>query len=957
MTGASATPITTPRPPASAPAPPAVGRALVEHAVRAARDDRRRAGRRLLLLSAEPRWHGPPRLTVGDTPVLVVPGPTVLAVLDAVATQLPDDGETFLVVLTPASSHELGTSLLSQAIGSDLRTIDRLELVREAFGAQQLDPAFRRKGGEWLAEALMDARPEQGWPRLTGAMLDWDTAVRRLVAVRFPVGLAGADGDLASWAEAGLDAAGLLEWSRDEQAVADFVALGEAERDGLATWLTNKIGPVATAVLAAVAAGHAAQALPVGLIAGILARPEMAANPLAATTRVRVEERYLGGVTLDQGALARFGESAESLILRWRESRTHQQAAADIAERATELLAALGARELASASGLLDAGFADRLGALGVELGRALPASDATPSPADLREVEAALDRVRDHQAARQQGEALDAAVMAVRLARWLATPERLPDTVAAALLGQVRRWCWVDRALAQVWTADTRGDERLRAVYARLCAAVRARRAEFDQAFAQRLAALDGGAPGDGLLLIEEVLGRVVAPVASAAGRAVTADAGDRPAPVLIIVDGMTAGIAASLAEEIAGARWSEVGWADDGRAPALAAIPSITRVSRVSLLCGRIAVGGQREEADGFARFWGGRRKAVVLHKAEARAGAASRLGEAVTAAMRARSTLVAVVLNSVDDSLDHGREHGRGGWRVDDIAGLAELLDLAWETERPVILTSDHGHVLDRGDSAVPPSVLVDKAAARRRTGAPVDGEVLLRGPRVVLPDDPSDPSDPSDAPAAVTVPWRETIRYASRRAGYHGGASLAEMTVPVLVFVPSKTQMPKGWQRFEPRHGPEWWYGPLAASALTVGAAPSAPSAASAGKGRGRKPPQGEQLFEPAAVQPSTVGERVVRSARYQAQRAFVRRAPADEVVAALIDGLIAVGGRLPMAAAARLVKAPQVRMVGVISMISRLLNVDGYAVLDQTDEGITVRLDAALLTEQFLSESR
>ena len=64
---------------------------------------------------------------------------------------------------------------------------------------------------------------------------------------------------------------------------------------------------------------------------------------------------------------------------------------------------------------------------------------------------------------------------------------------------------------------------------------------------------------------------------------------------------------------------------------------------------------------------------------------------------------------------------------------------------------------------------PSV-ANNPSARWRTGEPNDGEIALSGPRVLLGD------------GRVVVPWREEIRYTRRRAGYHGGASLAEMAVP-------------------------------------------------------------------------------------------------------------------------------------------------------------------------------
>jgi hypothetical protein len=86
-----------------------------------------------------------------------------------------------------------------------------------------------------------------------------------------------------------------------------------------------------------------------------------------------------------------------------------------------------------------------------------------------------------------------------------------------------------------------------------------------------------------------------------------------------------------------------------------------------------------------------------------------------------------------------------------------------------------------------------------------------------------------------------------------------------------------------------------------------------------------------------------------------QRQFVRRAPDDASVAALIDGLIQAGGRLTIAEAAAAAGEPPVRMSGYLAQVTRLLNVDGYAVLQATDGGRMVELNQQLLKQQFLGE--
>jgi hypothetical protein len=86
----------------------------------------------------------------------------------------------------------------------------------------------------------------------------------------------------------------------------------------------------------------------------------------------------------------------------------------------------------------------------------------------------------------------------------------------------------------------------------------------------------------------------------------------------------------------------------------------------------------------------------------------------------------------------------------------------------------------------------------------------------------------------------------------------------------------------------------------------------------------------------------------------AQRQLLRRAPADQGIAALIDALIAAGGRLTLNEAATAAGESPVRMSGYLAQVTRLLNVDGYAVLQQTDAGRTVELNTQLLKDQFLA---
>ncbi len=407
-------------------------------------------------------------------------------------------------------------------------------------------------------------------------------------------------------------------------------------------------------------------------------------------TRARAEQRFLGGPPADPDGLRAFGEAAESLVLRWNENG-HPLDAQAMCDRAEQILTELGAGRLA---------------------GRAVPCCKAVSMPASPRWPRRSPPRCpspgrltsrrsrtgwpgsRNTAAPRRKRVEAEAEA-ATRLVRWLAAGEARPATVAAG----------VHRPDAGLGLGGPRTGHHHqpghgphppgRTAYAALHQAVRDRRAELDGAFAARLAAWSPAAgPTEDLLLAENVLERVARPLA------------DQAAPLIVVVDGMSAAVACVLADEIATLRiWDEAGRHADGREGALTVLPSITTFSRTSLLCGRLQAGGQAEEQAGFAAFWRGR-AAALFHKAELPAGPGARLSAAVRAALSEPSTVVGVVLNTVDESLREGKPGSAPAWRLADVTYLPELLTAAAGAGRPVVLTSDHGHILDRGRASTRP-----------------------------------------------------------------------------------------------------------------------------------------------------------------------------------------------------------------------------------------------------------
>ena len=178
--------------------------------------------------------------------------------------------------------------------------------------------------------------------------------------------------------------------------------------------------------------------------------------------------------------------------------------------------------------------------------------------------------------------------------------------------------------------------------------------------------------------------------------------------------------------------------GWAEallpgqSRRAAALAVLPTLTEVSRASLLCGELRAGGQDVERRGYEALTRayGLRGAALFHKKPLDS---SRLGFAVADDVAAaiadvtRQPLVTCVLNTIDDALDRS-DPGGTEWGADAVRHLVPLLDRARNAGRIVVLTADHGHVVERrqGTQRSYPDISSGRSRAatgprRRRGGA--------------------------------------------------------------------------------------------------------------------------------------------------------------------------------------------------------------------------------------------
>jgi len=453
-------------------------------------------------------------------------------------------------------------------------------------------------------------------------------------------------------------------------------------------------------------------------------------------------------------------------------------------------------------------------------------------------------------------------------------------------------------------------------------------RRVRHDEQLARLLAraTADDADPGR-IVPVEDALARIVKPVVDA-GRTV----------LLVVVDGMSTGVLTGVAEGLRTRRWTElVDGSIGARQALLPVLPTLTQASRTSLLTGHLATGSAVEEKAGFAAS-SGDPKARLFHKNDLRAPAGEALAPDVRAAISDQQVrVVGVVLNTVDDALDK-MDPGGTTWSLDQIQHLSALVEAARVAGRVVVLTADHGHVVERGGEYRPAP---DAGGARwRPASTPAgDGELKVRGRRVLLGD------------GAVVLPWRENLRYTAKRAGYHGGASAAEVAVPLAVFDSGVAESVAGWVPAKPPE-PVWWLSPLAPPRPTAVVPPVSPPTAA---------PTLFDTEEPAAITAAPTDalvDALLASATYAAQRRrAARAAPDDARVRAIVGALLRHDGRLHETTLATVAQVPSARMRTVLAAVRRVLSVEGYEALSYDPDGVTVVLDLPVLREQFGLEAR
>jgi len=835
--------------------------------------------------------------------------------------------EKTTVLVTDLDDHDISDDILVRLKPRKLIPLDSWQIVKALFQVRAVDPRVTRHG--WMADVLMDLIPPNGYPPVATGFLDAET-VWGIVLDHY-LGLSGYSLDLLA----------VLKWSIDPKNVERFCSAPQMIQESTSEWLVSTAGPTVAAVLNCAARASKnnalAEALPLGLAAGVVFNKTTKGKLERAIGKL--EEKYFDGHAPEYSIVERWSAAATEVVrLQLNDVRVKQS----LLQRADEILREVGAEAFAYLSDTSPIGFDLRLADFGKQLSTSIAGSKF-----DFETLIEARNSISQHDRHSRERRRLERVDMAMRLVRWLGESQSRDEvkSLADAANRHLIEGGYIDWARLTLRSGDP--VRELSEAYAKLFDKVTTAREVDSLRFAELLRDWTAAKSTDDTIVpVEQVLERMVAPIAAAK-------------PVLVVViDGMSVAVFRELMADVLGHDWVLLAEEGVGLRPALATVPSVTEVSRTSLLTGKLAQGHAPNEKVGFAEHPALLKTCrsgfppVLFHKASLQETDDSSLAADIRKEIgSAHRKIVGVVVNAVDDHLLKGEQIDTR-WSRDEIKVLPVLLHEAKMAGRTVILLSDHGHILDCN------------AKGKQYEGGErwrfdetnvSEGELKVSGVRVVIPET-----------RELIAPWTEKIRYGIKKNGYHGGVSPQEMVIPIAV-LNSSNAFPAGWSE-APVDTPLWW--DIATSPTNV-----EPETVLKLKPAEPKPVPSGMLFNvdelvqqaenaaPVVVIPDSIAtppraqaewiSRLRLSHVYEEQKRLAGRSvPADAVITRLLQAIDERGGKITSAALARAIQMPPLRLRGLLAIAQRVFNVDGYEVLSRDDVSDTIQLDRALLLKQF-----
>lgn len=743
---------------------------------------------------------------------------------------------------------------------------------------------------------------------------------------------------------------------------ADYAAAHPGLLEALLEYLKESISPIAAIAWRAWIAGS-------GKTAGAMAVVLDAATPRLDKNRALHGALKNTLRSLDAGlpelvdsgrdVLARWGRLADGLLLRLGDDR-----ARDIPAEADVLVAVDDLDESLRDSRHLTRAFV----ATGTALAAAIEAFVEKPSVEAFQPACDALKRLEAHRlkdAPTHQRQVVGAR-MALRLMAYLCSRRDLDRDVAGvdeAMLARAEHYV-SEGAFVDLARRVARGAPAspLDAAVQRMVAKADTLRDADDEAFAKGFVAWCAAGRRVGRVVpIESALDRFVVPFIQ----------GDpRRKLLVLLLDGMSWASALELLADLeANHRNAPIRWRlpnTDARRllpPMIAAVPTVTEVSRSSLFGGKLIAGemgaGTAADPTRFADHRGLRKildevpRLLIAPRVTDPSGNAS---DDALKLIESDDRVVGMVLNAIDDQIKTGPQL-RVEYTTAAIRALQKLLEKAIEAGRAILLIADHGHAPGVRMRRVLPGG--ETKSARWRDLAPGQSpepyELVFEGPHQ---------AHHRWADRAALL-YRETDCYASgQREGEHGGASLAEVVTPaILIGAESLASDRTGTGRDDldltqiPFPRPAWWD-----LVVTAAVAVPAPTARALRSERPVPPTPQLPLFvqptvesppAPTPSRPQAVEQESPWRKRLRATEAFGKpsgerlRVYEDRIVPRLVV-LADAGGMMSVDLFAQRMGVIAPRVVGAIRELQEWVDLEGNEVVSFDANARQVQLSLTLL---------
>ncbi len=864
---------------------------------------------RYFAIRATDAWNGPDRLMIDGAEHLVFPCVSDLQVRESLLRAESENKPAVLLCSMPENT--LGDDVLSRFAKHKVFAPQLREMVAELFSARIIDPRVLKT--KPLMNGLLEKVPVQGYAPVPGGTLDLQTAWLALLSQ-----IIGETVEFPSLTQ-------VLEWSLSPDRLRRLMEMEPDLKAAFTEWFVRSRGEPARFIMAALESGHGHDLIPLGAVMGLVFDPQHFRDAEHQAARGRLD-KYLQGRMIDAEAAMGWYRASQALLSQW-PAACGPQLRRQTLNRLDEMIGELGLLHQAWASEQSPQGLEQRYQQLGQLLTQALSAK----SSSQLGDVRDAISRVKKHLLGMEDSERLERMEMACRMIRWLQTTAA--PSSQASFDGMVDFYHqdggFIDWARYRLKESDLSAE--VRKAFDAILERVDQRARAFEKDFAIQLHDWTRSEhKPDRFILIEDVLEKVVTPVA-------------KQQPVLLLVlDGMSVAVFRQLMQGILRQDWTEIVREDDPLPkPVLATLPSVTAISRRSLFLGKLDPStngteqGEFQKNDLLFKGSGGQVRPQLFRMGdltdEDQGGIANQVRQAIS---DKKCRVVSVVLNAIDDHLDSGKQIDFS-WEVNRIRGLKDILRQASEAGRLVMITSDHGHILDTGTKmlASPKDERGDRF--RLSTDAVVDGELEFEGSRIYQ----------ATGRNRITLAWSDKIRYGKDKRGYHGGANPQEMVVPFAIISDARADAPDGWREVAAYQPPWWNLGAFAEPEIVPV------------KGKAKKDAPKLELFEHAQVKIASGGAdwigAVLASPLFQEQsKLALRGAPNEELLRKLLGTLDSRGGSLMKPALARELGMPAFRVDGLIQNVSRILNVDGYEVIGFDRSSDTISLNVRLLCTQF-----